>query len=89
MLKKSQFNWLQGIYAFIGGIVLALLYEYTKSLWAPILMHIGWNATSLFIPQINSNFLLVAVLILSLAMLVGLFNKVKGGQRVFSSEVIR
>jgi len=52
-------------------------------------MHIGWNATSLFIPQINSNFLLVAVLILSLAMLVGLFNKVKGGQRVFSSEVIR
>lgn len=72
-----HFNWLQGIYAFIGGIVLALLYEYTKSLWAPILMHIGWNATSLFIPSIYSNWILGGIMILSLGMLIILLKKLK------------
>ncbi len=79
-----HFNWLQGIYAFIGGIVLALLYEYTQSLWAPILMHMGWNATSLFIPPIGSNLVLAGVLLLSLAMLIGILKKIKGEQRVFA-----
>ncbi|NBG86923.1 CPBP family intramembrane glutamic endopeptidase [Isachenkonia alkalipeptolytica] len=79
-----HFNWLQGIYAFIGGIVLALLYEYTKSLWAPILMHMGWNATSLFIPPIYSNLVLAGVLVLSLGMLIFFLKKLKGEQKVFS-----
>ena len=80
-----HFNWLQGIYAFLGGIVLALLYEYTKSLWAPILMHMGWNATSLFIPSINSNWVLGGMLILSLGMLIFLLKELKEN-RVVESE---
>ena len=72
-----HFNWLQGMYAFVGGIVLALLYEYTKSLWAPILMHMGWNATSLFIPPIYSNWALGGLMILSLGMLIVLLKKIK------------
>ncbi len=70
-------NWLQGTYAFLGGIVLALLYEYTKSLWAPILMHMGWNATSLFIPSIYSNWVLGGIMIFSLGMLISLLKKMK------------
>lgn len=70
-------NWLQGMYAFLGGIVLALLYEYTRSLWAPILMHMGWNATSLFIPPIYSNGVLGAIMIISLGMLIMLLKKFK------------
>ncbi len=70
-------NWLQGIYAFLGGIVLALLYEYTKSLWAPILMHMGWNATSLFIPPIYADWILGGIMILSLGMLIVLLKKIK------------
>jgi len=70
-------NWLQGMYAFLGGIVLALLFEYTRSLWAPILMHMGWNATSLFIPSISSQWALGGILVLSLGMLIFLIKKLK------------
>lgn len=70
-------NWLQGMYAFLGGIVLALLFEYTRSLWAPILMHMGWNATSLFIPSIYSDWVLGGMLVVSLGMLIFLLKKLK------------
>lgn len=36
-------NILQGIYTFILGIILSLLYMWTKSLWANILCHIVYN----------------------------------------------
>jgi uncharacterized protein len=70
-------NWLQGIYAFLGGIVLALLYEYTQSLGAPIMMHIGWNGTSLLIPPVYSDWMLGGIMIFSLGMLILLLKKLK------------
>lgn len=36
-------NLLQGIYTFFLGIALALIYMWTKSLWAPILLHFSYN----------------------------------------------
>lgn len=36
-------NLLQGIYTFILGVILSLLYMWTKSLWANILCHIVYN----------------------------------------------
>lgn len=79
-------NWLQGMYAFVGAIILALLYEYTKSLWAPILMHIGWNTTSLLIPAMYSNIILAGVLIISVVVLFVLLKKLKGNKKVFNKS---
>ncbi len=42
-------NWLQGIYAFILGMLLAFAYERFKNLLAPILIHIGANVVSVLI----------------------------------------
>ena len=41
-------NLVQGIYAFFLGIVLALVYEYYKSILAPITLHICGNFTAFF-----------------------------------------
>ncbi len=41
-------NILQGSYAFFGGILLGLCYLWSGSLWTPILIHVGLNATSIF-----------------------------------------
>lgn len=65
-----HFNLLQGIYAFIGGILLALLYFYSGSLWAPILMHMAWNSTSLFLPPIYSNVILTGLMLSALGIVI-------------------
>ena len=44
-------NWLQGIYAFIMGVLLAFAYERFHSLLAPILIHIGANTLSVIITE--------------------------------------
>ena len=36
-------NWLQGMYAFLLGIFLGVLYLKVQSIWMPILMHITFN----------------------------------------------
>jgi membrane protease YdiL (CAAX protease family) len=41
-------NWLQGIYAFLLGIILGLVYVWTRSIWAPIIAHIVFNTSSVF-----------------------------------------
>jgi CAAX amino terminal protease family. len=40
-------NWIQGSYAFILGVVFSLVLVWTRSIWAPILMHMFFNTTSL------------------------------------------
>jgi membrane protease YdiL (CAAX protease family) len=46
-------NILQFIYATILGIFLAMVYEWTKSLWAPILIHILFNSSSLILGKLT------------------------------------
>ncbi len=44
-------NVLQGGYAFVGGILMGVVYVWTKSLWAPIALHAGWNSASVILVQ--------------------------------------
>lgn len=39
----AHMNVLQGIYACFLGVVLAIAYEKTKTIWAPIIMHVIYN----------------------------------------------
>lgn len=39
-------NLTQGIYAFVLGIILGLVYIWMRSIWAPVLIHIFFNSTS-------------------------------------------
>ena len=44
-------NWLQGIYAFIIGMLLAFAYERFHSILAPMLIHIGANTVSVIVSE--------------------------------------
>ena len=44
-------NWLQGIYAFIMGMLLAFAFERFHSILVPILIHIGANTVSVFVSE--------------------------------------
>ena len=44
-------NWLQGIYAFIMGVLLAFAYERFHSILAPILIHVAANTVSVIISE--------------------------------------
>ena len=44
-------NWLQGIYAFIMGMLLAFAYERFHSILAPMLIHIGANTVSVIVSE--------------------------------------
>jgi membrane protease YdiL (CAAX protease family) len=46
-------NPLQFIYAAILGLFLALVYEWTNSLWSPILIHILFNSSSLVLSKLT------------------------------------
>lgn len=43
LFGAAHFNWIQGIYAFILGVVLGCLYRRFKSLLAPMLFHMFFN----------------------------------------------
>ncbi len=45
-------NYLQSGYAFIGGILLGLVYMWAGSLWVPLALHVGWNITSIIVIQV-------------------------------------
>lgn len=57
-------NMLQFIYASILGIFLGLAYVWTKSLWAPIIIHMLFNSSSLVLSKasINVNILLYTLI---------------------------
>lgn len=44
-------NVLQSSYAFLGGIFLGLAYLWSGSLWVPVLVHAGWNTTSVIMAR--------------------------------------
>ncbi len=39
-------NWIQGIYATLVGIILALVYEKTQTIWGSCLLHVLFNSSS-------------------------------------------
>jgi len=47
-------NVVQGIYAFVLGIILGLVYYWTKTLWAPILMHLIFNGMGVFFSHVSA-----------------------------------
>ena len=44
-------NWVQGVYAFSLGYMMAYLYEKTNKLWVPVLFHIVANSISVLITE--------------------------------------
>jgi uncharacterized protein len=58
-------NLLQGIYAFFLGCVLALLYNWTKSLWTNIFAHSMFNASNFFLDKLP-NLPMIVYLILGI-----------------------
>lgn len=65
-------NLIQGIYAFGVGIILGLVYEWTKSIWMPIALHASFNSIGLFqdyLPLKNDKVYL-GVIIISVLLLV-------------------
>ena len=47
-------NIVQGVYAFVLGVVMAFCYGYFKTVWAPILIHVVANITSVCITEISA-----------------------------------
>jgi hypothetical protein len=52
MFGIIHMNMVQGTYAFFLGIVLGMVYLWTKSIWAPILLHSAFNAVGVIISRI-------------------------------------
>ncbi len=45
-------NWFQFIYTFPAGVIIGMVFLRYQSIWAPILIHLGWNSTSTFLSAI-------------------------------------
>lgn len=61
-------NILQGIYTSILGIALALVYHWTRSIWAPIIIHVIYNFLGTMVVPIlvyYTSYLLIPYLIVS------------------------
>ena len=48
-------NLLQGAYAFVLGIIIGAVYFWHDSIWAPVIIHVAFNATSVIISYIFDN----------------------------------
>lgn len=70
-------NWIQGIFAFILGLVLAYSYFKTNSLWVPIIIHFINNSFAVFVDHFNlldfsvSSHLSALILIACLFIIIG------------------
>lgn len=72
-------NIVQGVYAFVLGTVMALCYLRFQTLWAPIVIHVVANITSVCITEISiigealekTNVLIVATIITTIIWLLG------------------
>ena len=76
-------NLVQFVYAFIIGLMLAYVYEKMKTIWAPIMFHVGANLLSVLItellPQSFSNiFVILAAMAVCMVLTVFLLRYVKG-----------
>ena len=82
-------NLVQFVYAFIIGLMLAYVYEKLKTIWAPIVFHVGANLISVLItelmPQSFSNvFLILAAMAVCLILTVILLKYVNR----YNAEVV-
>jgi membrane protease YdiL (CAAX protease family) len=71
-------NMLQGIYTFIFGIITALIYTWTKSLWTNTLAHIAYNLCGTFIVPVivyyTSKFSIVYIVLGGLVCAFGVYS---------------
>ena len=66
-------NLVQFVYAFIIGLMLAYVYEKMKTIWTPIVFHVGANLLSVLITElIPQSFLNVPVIISAMAVCLAL-----------------
>lgn len=78
-------NIVQGVYAFCLGVVMALCYLRFQTLWAPILIHVMANITSVCITEIavigdaleKTNVLIVATIITTIIWILGIWFLLK------------
>ena len=45
-------NVVQGLYAFVIGLLVAFVYEKYKTIWAPIIFHVSANGVSIFLTEV-------------------------------------
>ena len=87
-------NWIQGVYAFVLGMILGFTARYFNSLWAAILLHAAVNGSAellALIPESVTNTMIgvVAIAIVGVVLLfvaAKLYPKAKK-EPVFSEEV--
>jgi membrane protease YdiL (CAAX protease family) len=83
---------LQGIYTFVMGVVLAILYNNIRSIIAPILFHIMYNLLgSIVLPFILSDIDVYYVAILTLGSIITIFSLVlilKNNTKTITSNVL-
>lgn len=78
-------NIMQGIFAFIFGLLLCAIYDHFRNLWTPICMHAAANAVSIILQVIGVDYqsipLAIAVMAVTLALSAcGLFFIIKKTQ---------
>lgn len=76
-------NLVQFVYAFIIGLMLAYVYEKFKTIWAPVIFHIGANLISVliteFMPQsMNSAAVILGAMLISMVLTFVLLKYVYG-----------
>ncbi|HAT4197253.1 TPA: CPBP family intramembrane metalloprotease, partial [Clostridium perfringens] len=71
-------NLVQGIYTFILGIVLALIYMYSDSILGNITVHIIFNLLgALIVPMLLSKFPIMVIVLLILGIVLFIFSVIK------------
>ncbi len=72
-------NLAQGFYAFLYGIVMCLIYDVFRNLWATILLHFAGNTLSIILSYANvsypANWVYLLVMVVTLGICVFLFFK--------------
>lgn len=76
-------NLVQFVYAFVIGLLLAYVYEKMKTIWAPIVFHIGANLLSVLITELIpqnllNGFVVLAAMIVCLVLTIFLLKYVYG-----------
>lgn len=68
-------NLLQGMYAFVLGMAIVIIYNKFKTIWAPILIHMSFNMISVFMSDMeNVNDGLAIILTIASIIVIGAFS---------------
>jgi len=74
-------NLLQGVYTFILGIVLGLVYVKYRSIWVPIILHGAFNLTAISIGRLELN--TESIVMVSILAVIGI------GGSLFASRILK